>query len=321
MGGATKLFVGVVALLFALPVLVVTMLGENEGAGVPLCGDATGVGEVLPSGHTMTNEMLTNARTIIMVGIDMEVPDQAHLVALMTTMVESALVNVDHGDADSLGLFQQRPSQGWGTAEEVMDPEVSARAFYAALLEIEGWEEMGLGNAAQAVQRSAYPFRYAGHLADAIAIIALIQEAGAEEWCSSDGELADVEAPAGGTITVAASIAPNLAGLLAAAEADGVILGGWGHRTTERQIELREQNCGSSDYAIYEMPSSQCSPPTARPGSSMHETGQAVDFTCNGTTQTVQRGDACDSWLMANAEDFDLFNLPSEAWHYSTTGN
>jgi LAS superfamily LD-carboxypeptidase LdcB len=79
-------------------------------------------------------------------------------------------------------------------------------------------------------------------------------------------------------------------------------------------------HCGTSDYAIYEMPSSQCSPPTARPGSSMHEQGLAVDFTCNGGG-TVSSGDVCDGWLESNAATYGFYNLPSEPWHYSTNGN
>ena len=83
-------------------------------------------------------------------------------------------------------------------------------------------------------------------------------------------------------ITVNAAIASQVEALLAAAEADGFTFTGGGHRSPERQIELRRQNCGTSYYAIYEMPSSQCSPPTARPGRSMHERGLAIDFNCRG---------------------------------------
>jgi hypothetical protein len=79
-------------------------------------------------------------------------------------------------------------------------------------------------------------------------------------------------------ITVHTSIAAQLDAMIAAAAGDGVQLSGSGYRSHERQIELRRLHCGTSDYAIYEMPSSQCSPPTARPGSSMHEQGLAVDF-------------------------------------------
>lgn len=133
-----------------------------------------------------------------------------------------------------------------------------------------------------------------------------------------NGSLSSVACPTGGSITVASSIAGQLQSLLNAAASDGVPLCGGGYRSSEGQIAARRANCGTSDYAIYEMPPSQCSPPTARPGTSMHEQGLAVDFTYNGGI--VSRGSAGDSWLRSNASSFGFQNLPSEAWHYSTNG-
>lgn len=101
-----------------------------------------------------------------------------------------------------------------------------------------------------------------------------------------------------------------------AAANDGVSLSGGGYRDPSRQIALREQNCGSSNYAIYQMPSSQCSPPTAPPGSSNHEVGLAVDF-----DNCSSRGSACYQWLNSNASSFGMYNLPSEPWHWSVNGN
>jgi LAS superfamily LD-carboxypeptidase LdcB len=118
---------------------------------------------------------------------------------------------------------------------------------------------------------------------------------------------------------VAGSIAGNLRDLLAAAGADGVGLCGWGYRSPERQVQLRRQHCGTSHYAVYEMPSSQCSPPTARPGFSMHEQGLAVDFTCDGGSIS-SRGNRCFRWLAGNAGRYGFQNLPSEPWHWSTNG-
>lgn len=116
-------------------------------------------------------------------------------------------------------------------------------------------------------------------------------------------------------ITVHAAIAGDVEALLAAAEADGLRLTGSGYRSTERQIELRRQHCGTSYYAIYEAPSSSCSPPTARPGTSMHEQGLAIDFQNCSTRST-----ACFQWLSANAATYGLYNLPSEPWHWSIDG-
>ncbi len=134
------------------------------------------------------------------------------------------------------------------------------------------------------------------------------------------GGLATVTCPGGGSITVAGSIAGNVQRLLNAAAADGVSLcASSGYRSPQQQIELRRQHCGTSNYAIYHMPASQCSPPTAIPGSSMHERGLAIDFSCDGGGAIV-RGNTCWNWLAAHADEYGLYNLPSEPWHWSTTG-
>jgi cell wall-associated NlpC family hydrolase len=104
---------------------------------------------------------IENAAIIWTTGHRLGVPARGQVIALATALQESSLRNLDHGDRDSRGLFQQRPSQGWGSAEQIQDSEYAATAFYQALLEIPGWEELPLTDAAQAVQRSAYPDAYA----------------------------------------------------------------------------------------------------------------------------------------------------------------
>lgn len=121
-------------------------------------------------------------------------------------------------------------------------------------------------------------------------------------------------------ITVNVSIAQQLDAMLAAAEADGFVFGGGGYRSSDSQIALRQAHCGTSDYAIYDMPPSQCHPPTARPGSSMHEQGLAIDFTLDGRAIS-SRGNPGYQWLAAHAASYGFYNLPSEPWHWSTTGN
>ncbi len=134
------------------------------------------------------------------------------------------------------------------------------------------------------------------------------------------GGLATVTCPFGGSITVAGSIAGNVQGLLNAAASQGVSLcASSGYRSPELQIQLRRQNCGTSNYAIYYAPPSSCNPPTAIPGSSMHERGLAVDFSCNGGG-AIRRGNECWNFLAAHADNYGLYNFPEEPWHWSTNG-
>lgn len=132
---------------------------------------------------------------------------------------------------------------------------------------------------------------------------------------NADFELTEVRG-----IVVNTLIADQVEGLLAAMEADGLSVHGSGYRNNARQIELRKQHCGTSDYAVYQMPSSQCRPPTARPGFSMHEVGLAIDFIYNGRLIRSRNTDVFRA-LARHAPNFGLLNLPSEPWHWSTTGN
>jgi len=133
---------------------------------IPAAGGSSGSGS---SGVTaLTAEQEGNARIIIQVGREQGVPDYGIIIALATAMQESSLRNLDYGDRDSVGLFQQRTSTGWGTIDEIMDPHRSAYLFYQGrsgytrgLLDISGWQSMALTVAAQRVQVSAYPNAYA----------------------------------------------------------------------------------------------------------------------------------------------------------------
>jgi len=115
----------------------------------------------------LTAEQAANAATIAAVGLRDGLDERAVAVAITTAMQESELVNVDYGHDDSLGLFQQRPSMGWGTEEELLDPVYSSFKFYEKLQRTDGWEDMSLAEAAQAVQVSAYPDLYEQWEADA----------------------------------------------------------------------------------------------------------------------------------------------------------
>jgi hypothetical protein len=129
-----------------------------------------------------------------------------------------------------------------------------------------------------------------------------------------------VPCPGGGSVTVDGSLAHNVQAMLLTAWRDGVNLCGGGYRDRDQQVRLRIQHCGSSEYAIYQMPSGSCSPPTAIPGASMHERGLAIDFQCAGQSMSG-RSSPCFDWMAAHAAAFGLFNLPSEPWHWSTDGS
>jgi hypothetical protein len=122
-------------------------------------------------------DQLTNASIIVSVGAGRGIPVRGLVIAVATAIQESSLRNLgDLGQAndhDSLGLFQQRPSQGWGTPDQLTDPVYASNKFYDKLLTIPGWEQLPLTEAAQRVQVSAFPDAYAKHEADATALVAL----------------------------------------------------------------------------------------------------------------------------------------------------
>jgi hypothetical protein len=123
---------------------------------VPLCRVGAG------SSHYVVNvDQAANATTITAVAERLNMPDHAVTIALATALQESKLLNVRYGDRDSLGLFQQRPSQGWGTPAQIMDPQYSSTAFFQALARVSGWQTMSVTSAAQAVQHSNAPDAYA----------------------------------------------------------------------------------------------------------------------------------------------------------------
>jgi hypothetical protein len=110
--------------------------------------------------YSMAPDQLLNASIIADVAMQRALPQRAVIVALATALQESKLRNLDYGDSDSLGLFQQRPSQGWGTAAQVMTPTYAAGKFYDELVKVPNWQTIPLTQAADAVQRSAFPDAY-----------------------------------------------------------------------------------------------------------------------------------------------------------------
>jgi hypothetical protein len=118
------------------------------------------VGETTGTVYALQPDQLLNASIIADVAMRRGLPEQAVIVALATAQQESKLTNIDYGDADSVGLFQQRPSQGWGSEQQILDPVYSSGKFFDALVKVRDWEGLTVAAAAQAVQRSAFPDAY-----------------------------------------------------------------------------------------------------------------------------------------------------------------
>ncbi|QFZ74459.1 heavy metal transporter [Streptomyces fagopyri] len=193
-------FGAAVAVLFALAgYLAVQYL--TGGAGAPRCRVVSGKDD--DASYEFTPEQAVNAATISAVGTSRRLPERAVAIALATSLQESGLRNIRHGDRDSLGLFQQRPSQGWGTKKQIMDPTYAAGVFYEHLAKVPDYARLPLTVAAQRVQRSGYPQAYAKHEPDATLLAAaLTGRAAATLTC--EGRVAPT--PAGGPDSVRAAL-------------------------------------------------------------------------------------------------------------------
>ncbi|MEW2485864.1 hypothetical protein [Streptomyces sp. NPDC048411] len=153
--------------------LTIQYISGNKGVErctVQSADGSTGRGRT----YRLSTEQAANAATISAVGTTRGMPERAVTIALATALQESGLRNISHGDRDSLGLFQQRPSQGWGTEKQILDPVYSAGMFYQHLAEVPGYSRLPLTVAAQRVQRSGFPQAYAKHEPDAALLSAAL---------------------------------------------------------------------------------------------------------------------------------------------------
>jgi murein DD-endopeptidase MepM/ murein hydrolase activator NlpD len=158
----------------------------SDGGSCPTATGAVNTGAA--SAGSLSAEQVKHARVIWEVGQQAGAGDRGGVVGIATAMQESMLRNVSHGDRDSVGLFQQRA--GWGSTSTRMDPRASASLFYAGLLKVQGWREMSVTRAAQAVQRSAFPDAYAKHEKAATGLVALFRSkapAGSEQATAALG--------------------------------------------------------------------------------------------------------------------------------------
>jgi hypothetical protein len=154
--------------LAVVTVSTTTVVVELSGCGV----GGPGGGSVLVDQRHFGADEMDIARTIVDVVQQRRLPRRAAVLAVATGIVESGLRNLNHGDRDSLGVFQQRPSQGWGTAAQILNPVYATGKFLDALVALPGWARMGPGEAEQAVQRSGFPDRYAPQEKPAADIVA-----------------------------------------------------------------------------------------------------------------------------------------------------
>ena len=176
------------------------------------------------SRYTLQLDQAEHATTIAAVGKRLGLADHAVTVALAAALQESNLHNVAHGDRDSLGLFQQRPSQGWGSSTQVMDPKYAAEAFFTHLAKVDGWENLPVTTAAQEVQRSGAPQAYARWEPEARALaIATTGEKGATFTChgptpkaaSADRALQPVMTAELGPVDLSATVEPQRGWIIA----------------------------------------------------------------------------------------------------------
>jgi hypothetical protein len=135
------------------------------------------------SAITITPEQAANASIIAGVAWDRGLPDRAVVIALATAQQESGLRNLDYGDRDSLGLFQQRPSQGWGSEAQVQNPVYAAGQFYDRLVHVPNWQTGRLTEISQVVQRSGFPEAYQKHEAMEIDLTAALRSGGGQLDC------------------------------------------------------------------------------------------------------------------------------------------
>ncbi|VVJ21535.1 Uncharacterised protein [Amycolatopsis camponoti] len=196
----SKIAVGVAVVLAMFPVLLgavpqaVVMAFTGNGSTTCTPGGTT-TGSVPGYGA----DQLANAAIITSVGKELQVPEPGWVIAVAVAIQESTLRNLDHGDRDSLGLFQQRPSQGWGTPEQIVDPTYAATQFYRHLQALSGWQQMSLNDAAQTIQRSGTPDAYGRHETDAEAIVAAVAGVACEH--TGAGGCANIAAPTPAALT------------------------------------------------------------------------------------------------------------------------
>lgn len=221
---SVKISLAVVGLVIVLVAAVAAGLllwrpGFLSGPECTVPGDAA-TATAVPTVE-LTVVQLQHASTVNAVGLSRGIPEQGRIIAVATAYQESSLRNRPDGDRDSVGLFQQRPSQGWGTVDEILDPVYASNKFYDALLDVQGWQQMSLTEAAQAVQYSGFPDAYAKWEPQATTLVrGLSGSVVPELTCTAGSRMPTSEAPERPALTGTADATPALTVVLAAAQAE-----------------------------------------------------------------------------------------------------
>lgn len=268
---------------------VATALVLVDRGGVPSLLDTSGCTADV-DGHSVDIdlEQAENAALITAIASERGLPARAASIALATAFQESKLYNIDYGDRDSVGLFQQRPSQGWGSVEELLDPAYATNAFYDALVKVDGYREMDITVAAQEVQRSAFPDAYADHEDDARALASALTGNSPETmWCDVPGDADEVS--------------------------DGLDESGLAERASvvRRDLEARFGTLSLGGFEPEGVSSGHME-------GSAHYEGRAIDiFFRPINAENRQRGWAMATYLVANADRLDIRTLifDDRIWH------
>ncbi len=161
---------GVLAVVVALVVVVAVGVHgwlRDRGVVAPLPGEERCVATVGDRSVVLDPDQAHYAAIVVGLSVRRGLAPRAGSIAMATVYQETGIRNLDYGDRDSVGLFQQRPSQGWGSEKQLMDPYYATTKFYNALVRVRDWETRDITKVAQAVQRSAYPDAYRDHEPDA----------------------------------------------------------------------------------------------------------------------------------------------------------